>query len=110
MPHRPQKIVVNKEEKVMIIVWDDGHESRYPFRLLRERCPCAECREEPQDPPEGMLVLRLAPRDDLDSVELVGSYAIQFFWSDGHHHGIYSWDLLRRLCPCPTCSREQRRS
>jgi DUF971 family protein len=25
-------------------------------------------------------------------------------WSDGHHTGIYPWDLLRSLCPCPQCT------
>ena len=29
--------------------------------------------------------------------EVVGGYAIQFFWADGHSTGIYSYELLRRL-------------
>ena len=33
----------------------------------------------------------------------LGRYAIQFEWSDGHHTGIYSFENLRRLCPCPAC-------
>lgn len=39
----------------------------------------------------------------LEQVERVGSYALQFFWSDGHSAGIYHWDLLRQACPCPLC-------
>ena len=35
--------------------------------------------------------------------EAVGRYAIRFDWSDGHMHGIYSWELLRELCPCEEC-------
>ena len=34
-----------------------------------------------------------------ERVELVGNYALQFFWSDGHNTGIYTWDYLYRLCP-----------
>ncbi|MFI5304933.1 MAG: hypothetical protein ACHQYP_09090 [Nitrospiria bacterium] len=25
------------------------------------------------------------------------------FWSDGHSTGIYSFDLLRKICPCESC-------
>jgi DUF971 family protein len=34
----------------------------------------------------------------------VGKYAIRFTWSDGHEHGIYSWEFLREWCPCRECS------
>ena len=40
---------------------------------------------------------------NLDSIEAVGSYAIQLFWNDGHHTGIYSWDTLRAACTCVVC-------
>ncbi|QLQ06420.1 MAG: DUF971 domain-containing protein [Anaerolineae bacterium] len=30
-------------------------------------------------------------------------YAIQFTWADGHSTGIYSWSMLRWLCPCAAC-------
>ena len=35
----------------------------------------------------------------VEQLELVGNYALQFFWNDGHHAGIYTWDYLYRLCP-----------
>ena len=38
------------------------------------------------------------------NVELVGRYAIQFTWSDGHSTGIYSFDTLREICPCSECA------
>jgi DUF971 family protein len=34
----------------------------------------------------------------------VGNYAIQISFSDGHSTGIYSYDHLRSICPCPECS------
>jgi DUF971 family protein len=40
-----------------------------------------------------------ASSTSLDRIEKVGNYAIQLFWKDGHSHGIYSWDFLRKLCP-----------
>jgi DUF971 family protein len=43
------------------------------------------------------------------ALHLVGNYAMQLAWSDGHDTGIYSWDALRALCPCPQCSGAARR-
>jgi len=37
------------------------------------------------------------------SAEGVGKYAIKFTWNDDHDLGIYSWKLLRELCPCEEC-------
>lgn len=37
--------------------------------------------------------------------ELVGRYALQIFWSDGHSTGIYTFPYLREICPCEACTR-----
>ncbi len=37
---------------------------------------------------------------ELVSMEMVGNYAVQLVWKDGHSHGIYTWELLRQMCPC----------
>jgi DUF971 family protein len=39
------------------------------------------------------------------NAEPVGAYAIRIHWSDGHNTGIYSFDHLRAICPCPECSK-----
>lgn len=36
---------------------------------------------------------------ELISLDLVGNYALQLTWKDGHRYGIYSWEFLRQLCP-----------
>jgi DUF971 family protein len=28
---------------------------------------------------------------------------MRFVWNDGHEHGIYTWNYLREICPCPEC-------
>jgi DUF971 family protein len=38
-----------------------------------------------------------------ESASPVGNYAMSFKWNDGHASGIYSWDYLRRHCPCEAC-------
>jgi DUF971 family protein len=44
----------------------------------------------PVDGPQGVLV----------TLEAVGNYALLPVWADGHRFGIYTWEFLRRLCPC----------
>ena len=79
--------------------WRDGHESVYPWRLLRSSCPCAACRHGAAPKPDpGITPLEIAP---------VGRYAIAIRWSDGHATGIFSHELLRSLCPCEECSPRQ---
>ena len=85
-----------KEKGVLGIEWTDGHKGLYPVRYLRQHCPCAACTDEWSGE------LRLNPDDvplliRLEDVELVGRYALQFKWSDGHDSGIYSWTWLYGL-------------
>jgi DUF971 family protein len=37
------------------------------------------------------------------SVALVGAYGLRVNWSDGHGTGIYTFERLRAICPCPRC-------
>jgi DUF971 family protein len=39
----------------------------------------------------------------MDEVEAVGNYAIHIKWNDGHGTGIYSFEHLRKICPCAEC-------
>ncbi len=101
---RPQNITLDKKIGQLIIAWPDGQTCRYPLPQLREACPCVECRGGHQnmgragDPDD---LLKLIPKRSyaVENVSLVGNYALQFFWDDGHHTGIYTWEYLRQLCP-----------
>ncbi len=86
----------------LTIVWRDGHESHYVGAVLRGLCPCASCQDEDTGQ---RLILPMHISDDLEfhGIEMVGRYALQFEWSDGHRTGIYSFEHLRRLCPCAAC-------
>ena len=80
------------------IVWQDGYESVYPARELRLACPCAGCIDELTG---SVRVISSSVPQDVHplTIDLVGRYAITIRWSDGHHTGIYPFELLRRLCP-----------
>lgn len=81
------------------IVWQDGHESVYPARELRLKCPCAGCVDEITG--QLRIVPSTVPQDVRPlTIDLVGRYAISIQWSDGHSTGIYAFDKLRNMCPC----------
>ena len=97
----PSEITRANEQDIRIL-WKDGHESIYPARYLRLKCPCAGCVDEWT----GRKVLRQneVPKDVAPaSLELVGRYAVRVYWNDGHSDGIYTFEFLRDLCPCSQC-------
>ncbi len=83
----------------LALAWADGEESYLGFELLRKGCPCAACQGEPDV--TGMVVVPQVVHTErsfqLLRHEMIGGYAIQFFWADGHSSGIYSFDYLRKL-------------
>jgi DUF971 family protein len=104
---RPTAIQISKSRRVLIIAWDDGHPSEYPWDGLRAACPCAECRggHEHMGAPPDPAVFDLIPAQhyELNGADIVGNYALQPLWADGHRYGIYTWEFLRGLCPCEDC-------
>ena len=109
---KPTGITANRQTGELSIQWNDGHESIYPFSLVRYACPCAECRGGHEnmrtDPDPGVFQMPLedTPATRLRNIEAMGTYAITIEWEDGHHYGIYNWGFLRALCPCPICRSE----
>lgn len=81
----------------------DGFEAYLPLPMLRRACPCAVCQGEPDA--LGRVVrpkVEHGPKAfDLLKFELVGGYAIQLFWADGHSSGIYTFAYLRKLADLP---------
>ena len=107
---RPASITADRKQRILTVTWSDGHESVYSFAGLRAVCPCVECKgghAHMGGPPDPRIV-RDAVDDSLDlqRIEQVGSYALQFHWSDGHSTGIYTWAMLRNACPCGECVSE----
>jgi DUF971 family protein len=106
---KPDGITADRQKRIMTVNWNDGHTSEIPFSLIRNACPCAECRgghENMGADPEPELFtapVEDTPETRLVNVQAVGTYGVTPEWEDGHHYGIYSWNFLRKLCPCPVC-------
>ncbi len=101
---KPADITLHQSSGTLIITWADGQICHYPVGPLRMACPCAECRGGHEhmgrhNDPENLLDLVPDRAYTVERVELVGHYALQFVWNDGHDSGIYTWDYLYRLCP-----------
>jgi DUF971 family protein len=94
-----EAVRVEIQPDAIVITWADGHVSRYDHQELRRRCPCALCRASA---PPGRPAL--APGGvQAVGYQLVGRYAIQFLWNDGHNTGLYPLEELRRMCSCARC-------
>ena len=92
------------DDREIRVTWSDGHLSVFPNKMLRERCPCADCVHELTG--QRLLDPRTVPEDiRADEIALVGRYAIRVRWSDGHGTGIYTFQRLREWCPCDACRR-----
>ena len=84
----------------LALKWEDGSESFIGLEALRRACPCAGCKGEM----DVMGNLYRGPEQTLRTesfvlrrVGMVGGYALQPVWGDGHSTGLYSFDYLRGL-------------
>jgi len=105
-----QPKILKKLDTGFLIEWKDGYISEYPYHYLRQMCPCAECSMTrhsghdvhslfaPQGDGDSSKIIFPADIHPLD-IQLVGRYALQFTWSDGHTTGIYSFETLREISP-----------
>jgi DUF971 family protein len=108
----PEHIAISKSKGIQID-WKDGHHSQYSLAYLRDQCPCASCTgahgTEPQKSnyaaPAAAPFQMYTPTLKMLNVEPVGHYAIRIDWNDGHNTGIYSFDHLRKICPCEPCKK-----
>lgn len=92
----PREIKQEGESGVRI-TWADDRVCQYTAAGLRRACPCAQCVNEWT----GQRVLKpdtIAEELTISDLSIVGRYALNFRWSDGHETGIYSFRYLRDLC------------
>jgi DUF971 family protein len=81
------------------IAWNDGTETFLELELFRRACPCAACGGEPDVlgyvvRPEGQYT---DESFEMKRLHIVGGYAMQPTWGDGHSSGLYAFDYIRKI-------------
>ncbi|HNO77368.1 MAG TPA: DUF971 domain-containing protein [Phycisphaerae bacterium] len=92
---------LNRSEGTLTIAWKDGHVTVLNAATLRKACPCATCNENRRKETSQLFnILSSDPGTgppQLTGAALVGNYAIQLMWADGHNSGIFDFKLLRSM-------------
>ena len=88
--------IIEENDAEISITWSDDVVTNYRASQLRRSCPCAGCINEWTG--EKMLDDKNIPDDlSFDHITIVGRYALNFHFSDGHDTGIFSFNFLRNL-------------
>ncbi len=84
----------------LALLWSDGREDYFPHHFLRMYSPSAENPEKLGEiGASSFLKTTVRKYADVSLVgwQIIGGYAIQLYFNDGHHTGIYSFEYLRQL-------------
>jgi len=88
--------IIEENDRELSIKWSDDAETSYNAVQLRRNCPCASCVNEWTG--EKILNEASVPEElTITSTSVVGRYALNFHFSDGHNTGIFSFQFLRKL-------------
>ena len=99
MKIKPENIIIM--ENNIAIRWVDGSESFIDNKIMREKCPCANCSGESDV--FGNIYKRNTTQSKKSNQYIInrymdiGHYAIRIIWQDGHNAGIYSFNFLKTL-------------
>lgn len=88
--------IIEETDSEISIEWSDEKETSYNAAELRRACPCAACVNEWT----GEKILEpgsIAEDINFSHISIVGRYALNFHFSDGHDTGIFSFKFLRDL-------------
>jgi DUF971 family protein len=101
MGYQPPKLELASPDRLRI-TWSDGQTREYPVRELRDKCPCATCREKRNAAPPSPLQLPVLSAIEAQPLRItamtpVGNYAYSIDFSDGHNTGIYTLESLREM-------------
>jgi len=88
--------IIEESVSKLTVIWSDHRETTYTAVDLRRKCPCAGCVNEWT----GQRTLKpesVAEDVVFTTTSIVGRYALNFHFSDGHDTGIFSFQYLREI-------------
>ena len=92
-------ITVNLFPKEIAIQWENGEHTIILYEKLRMLCPCAFCSGEKDvlgNVYKGKSV-EIQQHITIIKYSFIGHYGLQFYWSDGHKDGIYTFEFLKEF-------------
>lgn len=90
----PTEIKLHKVSRILEISFADGNTFHLPCEYLRVFTPSAEALGHAP----GQEILQTAKESvAINALRPIGNYGISPDFSDGHHTGIYTWELLYKL-------------
>ncbi len=106
LPIPPNSVLQRAEllGRILVLHWTDAHRSELLLEAVRGACPCASCGGAGAARGSGLQMVAPSGKWEVQAIQVVGRYALQPFWRDGHDTGIYSFELLRSLCECAECA------
>lgn len=90
----PLELRLLREEKALVVAFNDGRSFRLPAELLRVESPSADVQGHG---PGQKTIVHGRRHVGILAVEPVGNYAVRLRFDDLHDSGIYSWRYLRHL-------------
>jgi DUF971 family protein len=91
--HAPLVLENHTASNTIELTWDDGSRQLFQAADLRRECQCADCKSLRRHSGEPSI-----PDDvGIHEIRLIGTYAVQFLFTDGHERGIYPWTYLKNL-------------
>lgn len=91
--HAPLTLENHIASNAIELAWDDGSRQLFTAVHLRSRCQCADCKSLRRHSGEPIIATDVGVRE----IRFIGTYAVQFLFSDGHERGIYPWAFLKDL-------------
>ncbi|NWF88777.1 MAG: DUF971 domain-containing protein [Ignavibacteriaceae bacterium] len=81
----------------LLINWDDASETAVSLEMLRKFCPCASCSSERETNSKSFIPMFYLDQLKVQELKLVGNYALNIIWKDGHASGFYEYQYLKNL-------------
>ena len=90
---------INLFKSEVAFVWEDGSTTVILNSKIRQLCPCAFCSGESDVLGNKYGGMALSENKEILIVKYakIGYYGLQFFFSDGHKDGIYTFKFLKSM-------------
>ena len=91
---RPTEIKLRKANKTLTVAFENAEAFTLSAEYLRVESPSAEVQGHA---PDQKVLIPGKRYVGIDTIELVGHYAVRLLFNDGHDTGIYTWVYLYQL-------------